>query len=729
MRTQSASRWFLVIPLWACLCSAAFGSGPARPVAPEDSTPPQYASPALGSAKQGPLAKVGRDLAVVASEYSAYEQRGRRRRAFTPSNALLAVTEGRVSLEAVAAGDVQALRADLAALGMRQMVAVGRIVSGQFPLAALADLAALETLQFARPAYVMTRKGAVTRQEDEAMRAERANTGAVTSEGDAAMRADVARATFGVDGSDVIVGVISDSFNCLGGAEADEASGDLPPGVVVLAEQPDCSGGGGSDEGRAMLQIVHDVAPGATLVFHTGAGGQPGLAAAILALADAGADVIVDDLYSSLGEPMFQDGIVAQTVEQVVRRGVAYFTFAGNERRDSYQSPFRPSGIPITIGGQPAGEAHDFDPGPDVDIFQRITVLEGDRFRIVLQWDAPFFSVSGPPGSPNDLDLYLLDDPPTTVLARSDEPNISGDAVEAVEVDNPVGSGVTTFNILIVRSAGLNPGLLKYVLIPNFLGTIDEFNTRSGTVYGHRNASGAATIGGASFRATPAFGVDPPRLWRFSSSGPTPILFNTAGQRLLRPEIRRKPELVAPTGGNNTFWGEDVKSDPDTYPNFFGTSASAPHAAAVAALMLQVNPTLSPWTIYTILESTAADMRTPGFDFASGFGLIQADRALQAVPGHPVICQGLLATIVGTPGNDIITGTPGRDIIQGRGGDDIIKGLGGDDVICGGRDTDVLYGGAGHDRLDGGDSSDFCDGGNPIDGDTAGRCEITVNTP
>ena len=145
--------------------------------------------------------------------------------------------------------------------------------------------------------------------------------------------------------------------------------------------------------------------------------------------------------------------------------------------------------------------------------------------------------------------------------------------------------------------------------------------------------------------------------------------------------------------------------------------------------MLQANPTLSPWTLYTILENTAADMRTPGFDFASGFGLIQADRALQAVPVHPVTCQGLTATIVGTPGNDIITGTPGRDIIQGRGGNDIIKGRGGDDVICGGRDSDVLYGGAGHDRLDGGASTDFCDGGNPSDGDMAGRCEIIVNTP
>jgi subtilisin family serine protease len=325
--------------------------------------------------------------------------------------------------------------------------------------------------------------------------------------------------------------------------------------------------------------------------------------------------------------------------------------------------------------------------------------------------------------------VYLFPDPPTTVLARSTRSNIGGDASEYLIYINFSGSGVTTFNIMITRFAGPHPEFITYVLMPNFQATIDEYHTRSGTVFGHRNAAGAATVGAAPFHATPAFGVDPPRLWRFSSAGSTPILFNPAGQRLLRPELRQKPELVAPTGVNTTFFKDDDESDPDTYPNFYGTSAAASHAAAVAALMLQINPTLSPRTIYTILANTAADMRTPGVDSASGFGLIQADRALQAVPMHPVMCQGLTATIVGTPGNDIIQGTPGRDIIQGRGGDDIIRGLGGGDVLCGGPGTDVLYGGAGHDQLDGGAQTDFCDGGNPDDSDTAVDCEITINTP
>src|SRR4029453_12252495 len=139
--------------------------------------------------------------------------------AFTPSNPLLPVSAGRVLIDAVASGDVQALNADLEALGMQGAVAFGRIFSGQLPIAAIEGMAALASLQFARSAYATT------------------HVGLVTSQGDKAMRADVARATFGVDGAGVTVGVLSDSFNCLGGAVADVASADLSP-VPVIQNSP-----------------------------------------------------------------------------------------------------------------------------------------------------------------------------------------------------------------------------------------------------------------------------------------------------------------------------------------------------------------------------------------------------------------------------------------------------------------------------------------------------------
>lgn len=76
----------------------------------------------------------------------------------------------------------------------------------------------------------------------------------------------------------------------------------------------------------------------------------------------------------------------------------------------------------------------------------------------------------------------------------------------------------------------------------------------------------------------------------------------------------------------------------------------------------------------------------------------------------PVICDGRVATIVGTSGNDVLIGTADQDIINGMGGDDDITGLEGDDILCGGDGNDTIQGGDGKDRLVGGAGYDVIDG-------------------
>src|SRR5262245_19909179 len=268
---------------------------------------------AAGDAK--PATKVTADLADL---YQAYASAATTGVPLVIGHSLLPLAGDLVTIDASASGDAGSLQAELQALGAQGVVAFGRVVSARLPITAIPALDGVASLRFAWPAYSTARAGLVT------------------SQGDQAMRADIARTTFGIDGAGVTVGALSDSFNCLGGAAGDVANGDLSPVNVV---QDDPGRLSGTDEGRAMLQIVHGVAPGASLAFATALGGQANFASNILNLKTAGARVIVDDV-TYFAEPMFQDGIIAQAVDMVAAQGVAYFSAAGNSARQSYDHAF-----------------------------------------------------------------------------------------------------------------------------------------------------------------------------------------------------------------------------------------------------------------------------------------------------------------------------------------------------------------------------------------------------
>jgi len=259
-----------------------------------------------------------------------------------------------IAINAVANNsDGVALLNQLQALGLQHGKAYGRRVFGFIPADKIGELKNVSTLQFASEARKPLHR-----------------TGSVTSQGDKAMRADIARQTLGLTGQGSKIGVISDSYDALEGAAGGVASGDLPAGVHVLDDYlfPD-----GTDEGRAMAEIVHDVAPGANIAFNTAYFGQEGFAEGIINLAKAGCNIIVDDIIY-FDEPMFQDGIIAQAVNKVTKDyNVAYFSAAGNKCPvNSYEAAFKNSGKLISdpfYGG--LGIAHDFGGGVTT---QKITI-------------------------------------------------------------------------------------------------------------------------------------------------------------------------------------------------------------------------------------------------------------------------------------------------------------------------------------------------------------------
>ena len=604
------------------------------------------AGPASAGAKDG---KVSPALWVLHEEYEAH-MAAAKGAPFRSRDGLARVRADRVAIEAAAEGDPRELEAALVALGLRRSAVAGRLVSGELPIAAIPALATVPGLRLARPSYAGRRAGVPVTQ------------------GDRAMNADAARAAYGVSGAGVTVGLLSDSFDCRGDAARVVASGNLSP-VTVLDEIDDCSRA--RDEGLAMLEIVHDIAPGATLLFASAFNGIASYANNILALRAAGAQVIVDDVFY-YDEPMFQDGILAQAVDTVVSQGAAFFSAACNSARHSYESAFRPGptlsdgAIPSAAGAPrfSGGTAHNFATSGPVDTLQRITVPPGAGLLIALQWDSPFFSVSGGAGSPNDVDVYLLNAAGTQVVAGAAGGDIGGDAFETFEFRNPTQSTASEFNLMIVHAGGPPPGLVKYIYAGAEV-TLREHVTNSSTIFGHANAEGAAAVGAARHDNTPAFGVSPPILEPFSSAGPTPILFDANGERLVSPRVRPKPQVVGPDNVFTQTWPVFLLP---VLRAFGGTSAAVAHAAGVGALLLERSPDLSPSALYGFLQDTAIDMGPPGFDFDSGFGLIRADAALRASLGPGVALELALNRVTASPG-DVVEATltvtnPGPEIVQ-----------------------------------------------------------------
>lgn len=468
------------------------------------------------------------------------------------------------------------------------------------------------------------------------------SAGSVTSEGVNVMESDrVQASTPGYDGTGVKVGVLSDSYNWLGGAAADVASGDLPAGVQVLQDNS------GSDEGRAMLQIVHDVAPGADLAFATAFNTESTFASNIQALADAGAKVITDDV-TYFAEPFFQPGIVAQAVDNVVtNNGVSYFSSAGNFASQGYDTAAGNSYgsnplnfVTDTISGiYPSPMKYfDFDPTAGVNDRMTFTIPSGGGLIISFQWDQPYYTTNG---VTSDLDVFLLDSTGTVVAGSASNNLINQTPLEVFGYFN--GGASAQFDLVVNLWSGDAPGRLKFVNYgANGFGNLDfgTFATNSGTITPHAGISNAMAVG-----AVPFFDQRNPE--GFSSFGPTTFLFDAAGNRLGSPVTVAKPDIMAPDGGSNTFFGGGFING---FPNFFGTSAAAPHAAGVAAQILQANPGNTPAQVYGSLKSTADPNIGSGDPNQVGSGLIDAFTAIYGGPVSvaPDVSDGFETGALGT---------------------------------------------------------------------------------
>jgi MYXO-CTERM domain-containing protein len=503
------------------------------------------------------------------------------------------------------------------------------------PVSALYRLAAEPAVRRVRPAL-----DAMTRKDD-------------TSEGDTAHRADVIRANLGIDGAGITIGVVSDGIDAL---QQVLDSGDLSQ---AAAPQVIPGQAGEGSEGTAMLEIVYDLAPGATLWFAAAGDSQQQMADNIRALADVGCDIIVDDILF-LDEATFQDDVLSQAVTEVVERGVLYFSASGNSgslakgTSGTYEADYVAADAqPPPVSDYPMNDwldVHAFDAGLNYD-----SITVDPPVLVALEWADPLDIAA------NDYDLFLLTpDRQSIVGIGADAQNGTGDPMEFVLSEF---TDDTDNTLVVARWLGDD----RFIRLSTHRGELAVGT--DGQINGHAAVPGAFAISavdayyvfgeaftGGAANPVEAFASDGPRRMFFEPDG-TP--FTPGNLSATGGVVRQKPDFTAADGVTTTTPG---------FAPFFGTSAAAPHAAALAALVLQSRPDIlelegleRTTTVRQLFAETALDIETPGFDVISGFGLVMADAVSAGCAGleegadcddvdactENSVCQS--GTCVGTP--------------------------------------------------------------------------------
>ncbi len=557
------------------------------------------------------------------------------------------------------------------------------------------------------------------------------STGSVDSQGDQILQAAQARTQFGIDGTGVRVGVISDG---IGGVFATGCTtcgpttatpspintGDLPTatgtrnstGILTsvsggitaqsfradgnleacLGGTCDTSGNVGA-EGTAMLEIVHDLAPGAKLYF---ANFDTSLSfeQAVDFLAP-NTDVAVDDI-GFPGNPPYDgtDSVSTNTATDLNTdtnpiRG--YFTAVDNFAQDHYQGLYVDSGTDgTTITGQ-AGDLHVFQSASGVTVDNQnfgpsiadvATVPASGKIIVFLTWNDPASASS------NDYDLFLvplscsgfssanqLPLPPCTIsgapLTSSKNPQTG--TQPPTEALAYVNSGASRVAVGIVIQ-NFNNAATARTFDMFIVGTLGDganpdhnFNTVSGSVPAEGDAGGSpvsvVSVGAIDQTQCTASGNCVGSVEPYSSQGPTEATPQAAAR--MKPDVIATDDVTVTGAGGFGMNGPNGSSTGgcaigETPCYFAGSSAAAPHVAAIAALSLQAAPCLlssssvnkpatSRANLRNFITSTAVPL--PGISQAvpnniEGFGLVDALAAIKAT--LPTVNAGQNQTINAT---------------------------------------------------------------------------------
>ena len=528
-----------------------------------------------------------------------------------------------------------------------------RLITVYLPFDKIEDVASLEEVRIIRPIT-----GGVT------------NEGSVVTEGDVVHHAVKVRSDLGVKGDSINVGVISDG--CASWAMS-LGSGDLPatfgPPNFTFSVGPKSGAG---DEGTAMMEIIHDLAPNAALYFYGALHDAKGSAAHVEAIQvlvrEKHCRIIVDDL-TWFDQPMFEDGTpattgtVAAAAKWANDTGVVYISSAGNWAdgppdilsRSHYQAmyndnnpgqnnnakpipppntppwnvPAIPPASPVPLAMWPYRDLHNFNPvaGGPIDPGLMVTVpgfhppLESEptTLQVILEW-------ADPPGLPNDpdpwgssaddYDLYLYDAGfMHQITASITVQNGHQNPYEYLSWQN-YSSNDSAVNIVINHLDTIPPHHPPKLLGLYISGCQwAEYFTPQNSIWGQPGIPEVIATGAVPFNNIGA--IEP-----FSSHGNYDVYVPGYVSR-------EKPDVVGVDGVTVSGTGGTFP------PPFFGTSAAAPHIAGLAALLLSACPQLTPAQVHAKFERTAIPDGGPGFNAAFGNGFLDIERSMLELNTSP----------------------------------------------------------------------------------------------
>jgi len=454
-------------------------------------------------------------------------------------------------------------------------------------------------------------------------------------------------------GRGVTVGVIGNSFG-RSYAPADVAAGLLPgPGnpngytqsVLVFNDPPNYAPS--RNEGRAMLQIIHNMAPEARLCF--GGGGTTNMPSILAALIrePCNADIIIDDLANTEVNPyIYSDD--TQAVEDAGKQGVLFFTAAGNHFMHDREFPV--DLVPSSDPSVPAvlkriTDIPEWNKYPSGMFPQGNGFLQGFRVpsagELKVFWNQ--FRAS------DDLDLYFIDRDMENVVFSSNSMNIrTGNPLEQIRVSVFRGFVAIGRRSTIVRPNVVVPPLRIWAIFYYnrdlaFGNTLGQY---ARLVDGRRAARNAITVAAFNYSDT----SEPSK---YSNVGPGLLYYDKEGKLLngIQGETRLKPVVGGIDCTDHTFFSSGIDQENNGLPQFCGTSASVTFVGGFAALYRQAFPNLS-------FEKLVEAYRETGdpWDYRAGYGLTNADAVLYYLLAVPP--RGARPTNSRTPSRKLLKRTP-----------------------------------------------------------------------